>query len=175
MVFLFQWKSQQKISWAILNLYRRRPFNSYIEDQLFRLEIDFENTNQPAIDFLRNVFDIKNALYQDGIKLDVDISTLLPFGFCKCIANLTATSRFSLNITRHNISNNYDVINHWLKQTGDYIQMRVLNNIISKLEHLNCKINYEELISRNSPNSLFSRLSSSQARINKSRILDNKD
>lgn len=148
---------------------------SYIEYLMISLETDLEKYNQPASDFIRNLHDTESVLYQDGIKLDVDISSLLPFGFCKCVANLTATSRFSLNITRHNISNNYDVINHWLKQTGNDIQMHVLSNIISTLKHLNCKINYEELVSRNSSKSLFSRLCSSQAKINRSKFKDKKD
>ena len=140
---------------------------SYIESQILGFNYRNEKHEQAPLDFFEDMYHTKSVLYQDGIKLDVDISHLLPFGFCKCVANLTATSRFPLNITRHNISNNLDIINKWLEQTGDSIQDYVLKNIIENLKKINISVNYDEIVSRYTKNTLFGSQCLKSAKINR--------
>lgn len=142
---------------------------SYIESEILKFDYSDEKHEQAPIYFLENMHATKSVLYQDGIKLDIDVSQLLPFGFCKCVANLTATSRFPLNITRHNISNNIDIITKWFEETGNSIQNYVLENIINNFNKLNIKVNYDEMIPKQNKDTIFGSQCLTNAKIKRNR------
>lgn len=80
---------------------------------------------------------------QDGIRIDIDISGLIPFntGFYRC--NFFGESRFELNITRHDINRDGVLISNWLQKYGKIIQENLIYNIKNVLEKHN--INHTNL------------------------------
>lgn len=78
---------------------------------------------------------INSSLFcQDGIRIDIDISGLIPFntGFYRC--NFFGESRFELNITRHDINRDGMLISGWIQKYGKSIQENVVKNIKNVLE-----------------------------------------
>lgn len=87
----------------------------------------------------------ESVFTQDGIKLDVDISNLIPFKAHKFYMNLLGKARFELNITRHDINNDRVLIENWLNYYGVKIQKKVFNNVVKVFnqccfEHVDWKI-----------------------------------
>ena len=71
-----------------------------------------------------------SKLYQDGIKMKLDPQCIVPIGVGYVQANLTASARLELNITRHEVSQNQDMIEKWCDEVGKKIQRKVVENCI---------------------------------------------
>lgn len=76
---------------------------------------------------------------QDGIRINANLSGLVPFkiGYYKC--NFFGDSRFDLNVTRHDINRDSSVIKNWIEVYGEKIQKAVINNIMEKLKKCGLK------------------------------------
>lgn len=91
---------------------------------------------------------------QDGIKIDVDISGLVPFktGYYKC--NFFGDSRFELNVTRHDINRDSSLINKWMNHYGQEIQKKTITNVINTLRACGLKnLDLKQTINKNTNNS----------------------
>lgn len=80
---------------------------------------------------------------QDGIKIEVDMSSLIPFGVNYCSCNLFADARMELNVTRHDINRDSLLINKWMEKYGEKIQEKVIENIKKTMDM--CKLNYTDI------------------------------
>lgn len=60
---------------------------------------------------------------------------------------MTADSRLELNISRHELNNNKDVIRKWNKQVGYEIQRKVAENCINVLKKNNIDFEIHDLLS----------------------------
>lgn len=86
----------------------------------------------------------KSLFCQDGIKINANLSGLVPFkmGYYKC--NFFGDSRFELNVTRHDINRDSSLINNWIKIYGKKIQKEVIENVVTKLKECGIKdINFK--------------------------------
>lgn len=89
----------------------------------------------------------ESELYQDGILLNFNPQCIIPLGVGYVKANLTADSRLELNISRHELNNNKDVIRKWNKQVGYEIQRKVAENCINVLKKNNIDFEIHDLLS----------------------------
>lgn len=77
---------------------------------------------------------IGNSVFtQDGIKLGINLSSLIPLKANVFSCNLLGDARFQLNITRHDINNDRLLIEKWVNKYGTKIQNKVIHNITEKL------------------------------------------
>lgn len=89
----------------------------------------------------------KSELYQDGILLEFNPQSIIPIGVGYVVANLTAESRFELNVSRHELNNNREIISKWNKRVGCVIQKKVAENCIRVLNANNLSFKREDLLS----------------------------
>mgnify|MGYP004518842027 CR=1 FL=1 len=87
-----------------------------------------------------------SQLYQDGILFKVNPQEIIPFGSAYVKVNLTGKSRFELNVSRHELNNNREVIKAWVKETGCVIQKRVASNCIKILQKNDLKYEEKDLL-----------------------------
>jgi hypothetical protein len=99
-----------------------------------------------VIDFDRAYLNGSSHYYQDGISLPLIINRLFPIAFCIICCNCTSDSRFQLNVTRHNVSENHDDVNAWLTSTGKHLQKKMTEHFLSSLKALNLDIDIKELM-----------------------------
>ncbi len=90
----------------------------------------------------------KSELYQDGILLEFNPQSIIPIGVGYVVANLTAESRLELNVSRHELNNNREIISKWNKRVGCVIQKKVAENCIQVLKANNLRFKREDLLSR---------------------------
>jgi len=90
--------------------------------------------------------DTDSQYFQDGIRVPLAIDKLFLFGFFRIYCNCTADSRFSLNVTRHNVSENRDDVDAWVTSTGRYLQTEILNHFLSSLKALDLDVDLDEWI-----------------------------
>ena len=76
----------------------------------------------------------KSELYQDGILLEFNPQCIVPIGVGYVIVNLTAESRLELNVSRHELNNNREIISKWNKRVGCVVQKKVAENCIRVLK-----------------------------------------
>lgn len=88
----------------------------------------------------------ESKLYQDGILLDCNPQCIVPIGVGHVIANLTAESRFELNVSRHELNNNKEVISKWNKYVGCVIQKKVAENCVRVLKENNLEYKTDDLL-----------------------------
>ena len=86
----------------------------------------------------------KSELYQDGILLEFNPQCIVPIGVGYVIVNLTAESRLELNVSRHELNNNREIISKWNKRVGCVVQKKVAENFIRDLD-----FKIEDLLSQN--------------------------
>ena len=79
--------------------------------------------------------------------LNFNPQCIIPLGVGYVKANLTADSRLELNISRHELNNNKDVIRKWNKQVGYEIQRKVAENCINVLKKNNIDFEIHDLLS----------------------------
>lgn len=91
----------------------------------------------------------KSELYQDGILLEFNPQCIVPIGAGCVIVNLTAESRLELNVSRHELNNNREIISKWNKRVGCVIQKKVAENCIRVLKENNLDFKIEDLLSQN--------------------------
>ena len=90
----------------------------------------------------------KSKLWQDGILLNFNPQYITPMGFCYVKANFTTEARFELNVSRHELNNNREVINKWNKKIGNIIQKKVAENCISVLRKNNIDFEINNLLAQ---------------------------
>lgn len=66
-----------------------------------------------------------------------------------CYSNLTAESRLELNVSRHELNNNREIISKWNKRVGCVVQKKVAENCIRVLKENNLDFKIEDLLSQN--------------------------
>lgn len=91
----------------------------------------------------------KSELYQDGILLEFNPQCIVPIGVGYVIVNLTAESRLELNVSRHELNNNREIISKWNKRVGCVVQKKVAENCIRVLKENNLDFKIEDLLSQN--------------------------
>lgn len=89
----------------------------------------------------------KSELYQDGILLEFNPQSIIPIGVGYVVANLTAESRLELNVSRHELNNNREIVSKWNKRVGRVIQKKVAENCIRVLKVNNLSFKREDLLS----------------------------
>lgn len=72
---------------------------------------------------------LDNNIFQDGIKLNIPASSIAPIGLCKARLNLTASSRFELNVSRNTINESPTLLNAWVSNVGTQIQSAVIDHV----------------------------------------------
>ena len=85
----------------------------------------------------------KSELYQDGILLEFNPQCIVPIGVGYVIVNLTAESRLELNVSRHELNNNREIISKWNKRVGCVVQKKVAENCIRVLKENNLDFKIE--------------------------------
>lgn len=100
-----------------------------------------------------NFGDSISILCQDGILLDFNPQYITPIGFCYVKANFTAEARFELNVSRHELNNNREVINKWNKKIGYTIRKKVAENCISVLRENNIDFEINNLLAQDGEDS----------------------
>ena len=120
-----------------------------INEQKLSEGVKFLDTDiYSSIEKIGMVPHFENSLFcQDGIKINIDISGLIPFktGNYKC--NLFGESRFELNITRHDINRDSTLLNKWMEKYGVEIQKKVIKNVKKILKNCGMEnVNLNEYI-----------------------------
>lgn len=90
---------------------------------------------------------------------------IVPLGSSYVNANLTGKARFELNVSRHEINNNREVIKAWVKETGYEIQKQVASNCIQIFQENNLKYEKKDLLSEDAEKDFAKENLSSMERI----------
>jgi hypothetical protein len=90
--------------------------------------------------------ELKGFLFQDGIKLPIDASSIAPLGTTHARCNLFGPSRLELNITRNSINESNTLLSNWMTSAGKKIQKLVLRNVLSTFESNNIIFDANNLI-----------------------------
>lgn len=118
-----------------IKILRNVNFLTVNENSLSGGALFFPGDVYNKIDDISLVPEFQESLFcQDGIKINADISGLIPFkiGYYKC--NFFGESRFELNVTRHDINRDSSLINKWIGHYGKEIQKEVIRNVMCKLK-----------------------------------------
>ena len=87
-----------------------------------------------------------SKLYQDGILLDILPQCIVPIGVTYVSVNLTGKSRFELNVSRHELNKNREVIKKWGQKAGKIIQRKVVQNCKQVFEENGLEYDQEDLL-----------------------------
>ena len=87
-----------------------------------------------------------SKLYQDGILLETQPQCIVPMGVAYVLVNLTGKSRFELNVSRHELNNNREVIKNWIEKVGKIIQRKVVENCIQAFEENGLEYDQDNLL-----------------------------
>lgn len=135
----------------------RNKNSKKLEDNSFEDGISFTLNADYSKKFVGKTIPVlgKSLFCQDGIKIDIDISGLIPFktGYYAC--NFFGDSRFELNVTRHDINRDNKLISRWLETYGKQIQEEIISNISHRLNECGIEdIKFRNILS-NKGNSFF--------------------
>ena len=90
--------------------------------------------------------DYKSAYFQDGIKTQFNLESIIPVGFFKIRCNCTSNARMALNVTRHKPSELRSDIETWCNHVGFKIQGKIIEEIKKNLEAFNLDVEFLELL-----------------------------
>ena len=98
----------------------------------------------------------QSKLYQDGILLNCNPQCIVPLGVSYAIVNLTAEARLELNVSRHELNNNREIISGWVNNVGCIIQRHVAKNCARIFIKNGLDFKIEDLFSQDD-NNLFAK------------------
>jgi Histidine kinase-, DNA gyrase B-, and HSP90-like ATPase len=78
----------------------------------------------------------RQAVYQDGIRLPIELCDIAPIGSVVGVANLVADSRLSYNVSRSAIDESEDKLRVWRSNVGMHILKKVTASVIQVLDQL---------------------------------------
>lgn len=106
----------------------------------------FKNSRFPHEYNGENIKICSSGMYQDGIKIDLEPQMVLPLGVGWSIVNLTSRARFDLNVSRHEINNNREVIDEWMDTYGKIVQRIIVERCTSILKKMNLQYSIEDIL-----------------------------
>ncbi len=136
----------ENLDYNFINLFNK---NRFFEDEDNDLFIKMND----IIEFVNSE---NSILCQDGIRFTTNLYDLFPAGFFKCICNLTANSKMSLNVTRHNFSENRQDIDNWINTTGLQIQTSIIKHLKKAIDDVSLFIKINDLINESGNTDYFS-------------------
>ena len=137
-------KNRDKLlSGRIVTRYGSKRDDEYISENIIdeRLKTDIE-----ARDLLEIANSKSDFVYQDGISIPWDINKIFPLGLFRMKCNLTAGARLKLNVTRHKPTEIRADIEEWMKETGNYIQTSILEQLDDSLSELDLSVECNDLM-----------------------------
>lgn len=96
-----------------------------------------------------------SLLCQDGIRLEVNPHIAVPVGIGWTVANLTASARLDLNVSRHEINMSRESVDEWVRNTGDKIQQQVAAHCLQVFKRLGLKYELSDLFYVDCPDDYF--------------------
>jgi hypothetical protein len=126
------------ISMTSRRLISRRRERNYQYDYLQMWEAgefsDKSSDNAAFITAYRNLKE--DVLCQDGLKLPVNASEIVPVGICYARANMTANARLRLNVTREDIDRSQVRLSDWVIRVAYPLNVNIIGQITAVLEKL---------------------------------------
>lgn len=108
-------------------------------------ESQFPLVNSDATEALGWYGGKRQAVYQDGIRLPIQLSDIAPVGTVAGVANLVADARLSYNVSRSAIDESEDKLRVWRSNIGMHILKKVAASVTEALDHMPVDYEWKDL------------------------------
>lgn len=108
-------------------------------------ESEFPSVNIDATEALHWYRRKRQAVYQDGIRLPIELCDIAPVGTVAGVANLVADARLSYNVSRSAIDESEDKLRVWRSNVGMHVLRKVAASVTQALDQLSVDYEWEDL------------------------------